>query len=133
MAVTTECIIWTGALNGKGYGRRWDPVKRGANAVHKMVWEEANGPVPEGLFVCHHCDTPACYNIEHLFIDTPGGNMRDMTSKGRHWQQKKTHCPQGHLYSEENTYYYPKTGRRGCRECRRESNRQYRKRQKVAA
>jgi len=30
----------------------------------------------------------------------------------------KTHCPQGHEYTEDNTYTFP-DGRRECRECRR--------------
>lgn len=36
---------------------------------------------------------------------------------------KKTHCPKGHLYTEDNTYLYD--GRRSCRECHRESSRRY--------
>lgn len=35
------------------------------------------------MCVCHHCDTPACINLEHLFIDTIDGNNKDMWSKGR--------------------------------------------------
>jgi hypothetical protein len=34
----------------------------------------------------------------------------------------KTHCPQGHEYTPENTYLQPK-GSRACRVCLRESNR----------
>jgi transposase-like protein len=33
---------------------------------------------------------------------------------------KKTHCPQGHLYSEENTYTY--RGARYCKKCQYETN-----------
>ena len=30
----------------------------------------------------------------------------------------KTHCPQGHAYTTENTYTYP-AGNRSCRTCQR--------------
>lgn len=42
------------------------------------------------------------------------------------YNSDKTHCPQGHLYDEENTYVEPKGGGRQCRTCRRESNRRRR-------
>src|SRR5258708_25379374 len=35
------------------------------------------------MFVCHRCDTPACVNVDHLFLDTHAGNMADCGRKGR--------------------------------------------------
>lgn len=35
---------------------------------------------------------------------------------------ERTHCPAGHPYDEENTYYTPK-GHRRCRQCHREERR----------
>lgn len=34
-------------------------------------------------------------------------------------RRENTHCPQGHEYTENNTYKYPK-GHRECRRCREE-------------
>lgn len=35
-------------------------------------------------------------------------------------QREKTHCPQDHEYTPENTYVHPKTGARDCKICRRD-------------
>lgn len=64
-----------------------------ARRVHRVVWAEVHGPIPEGMFVCHHCDNPPCINIDHLFLGTPADNMRDRDAKGRnargltHWHK----------------------------------------------
>lgn len=67
-------------------------------AAHRYAWEQANGPIPESMFVCHRCDNPPCINVDHLFLGTPKDNTRDMALKGRDSNSKKTHCPRGHPY-----------------------------------
>jgi hypothetical protein len=52
--------------------------------MSRYIWKRHNGPIPEGLFVCHQCDNPACINLEHLFLGTDKDNMADKCSKFRH-------------------------------------------------
>jgi HNH endonuclease len=75
-------------VNYNGYRR---PV-----GMHRIVWMFANGPIPPGLMVLHRCDNMRCVHLPHLYLGTHEQNMKDMTDRGRHVNQKKTHCPKGH-------------------------------------
>lgn len=76
-----DCLVWTGACNESGYGVRKLNGKVGR--VHRQTWEASNGPIPAGLFVCHSCDNPPCYNLAHLFLGTNSDNVADAVRKGR--------------------------------------------------
>jgi hypothetical protein len=90
-------------------------------AAHRVSLLIASGPFDMRLLVCHRCDNPSCVRPEHLFLGDAVDNMQDMSRKGRARGQDVTHCPQGHEYTEANTYYYARPGlRRYCRACMRD-------------
>jgi hypothetical protein len=75
------CWPWT-ASTTHGYGQIGVPGTR-PHKAHRVAWELTNGPIPDGLLVCHRCDNPPCCNPAHLFLGTNADNMRDMVAKGR--------------------------------------------------
>jgi hypothetical protein len=66
------CLTWTGSKDYSGYGTILISGK--TYRVHRYVWEQKNGPIPEGMQIDHTCWNVACVNINHLRIATPSQN-----------------------------------------------------------
>lgn len=93
-------------------------------SVHRLVCEAFHGPAPEGKPLVRHLNDQGHDNRpENLAWGNQSENMYDRVRLGNHPAKEKTHCPQGHEYSEVNTYYRPGCSSRYCRECGRESRR----------
>lgn len=77
------CKDTTGVfIDVHGYGHVGFQGRR--EATHRLAWALTNGPIPDGLIVCHHCDNPSCCNPSHLFIGTDKDNAHDRNKKMRH-------------------------------------------------
>jgi hypothetical protein len=87
-----DCWIYTKCISTAGYGRI--QIKRKFIAAHRFSYQLHFGEIPDGMFVCHHCDNPPCCNPSHLFLGTCADNNNDMASKYRndkgedHWNNK---------------------------------------------
>ena len=67
------CLLWAGYVDRGGYGQiRHDGKTDGA---HRVAWEVANGPIPEGMSVDHICHNRACVNADHLRLASPTENQ----------------------------------------------------------
>jgi DNA modification methylase len=77
------CWTWTASRDIQGYGRFALNAKKRNVYAHRLAWELANGPIPDGMHVLHYCDNPPCVRPAHLFIGSHADNMRDMAAKGR--------------------------------------------------
>jgi hypothetical protein len=77
-----ECWEWTKGTS-MGYGRVYVSELFSPYWTHRLAWEAAFGPVPDGLCVLHKCDNRRCCNPNHLFLGTRCDNMKDMAAKGR--------------------------------------------------
>lgn len=77
------CELAVGSRNAGGYVQMWVRERQRQMLAHRWAWEQAYGPIPAGLYVCHHCDVPECINPQHLFLGTPRDNTLDAKAKGR--------------------------------------------------
>lgn len=78
-----ECWLWRGARANRRYQTTSAWFNGRFASASRVSWEIANGPIPEAMYVCHKCDNPLCVRPDHLFLGTPGDNVRDMIRKGR--------------------------------------------------
>jgi hypothetical protein len=76
-----QCWLWTAAKNEQGYGLLC--LSGHMYKAHRLAYYLERGPFPDSLFVCHHCDTPACVKPSHLFLGTQKDNLGDAKRKGR--------------------------------------------------
>ena len=71
------CWLWTGALSDRGYGAFRIGGRSGKTVrAHRWAFEDANGPIPEGLEPDHLCRVRACVRPDHQEAVTHRENLR---------------------------------------------------------
>lgn len=106
------CWIWPGGRESNGYAYYSNKV------VHRITWQMANGPIPDGTEMDHTCHDRSCAEIpcphrpcvnpDHLEPVTHQENV----DRGHH--AKQTHCKRRHLFDLED---HRGVGR--CSKCRK--------------
>ena len=83
--------------------------------AHRIAYEAANGPIPEGMVLDHLCRSRNCVNPDHLEVVTHAENQR----RGRRASglQVGDTCLNGHLINEGDLYVRP-SGVTECHHCR---------------
>jgi len=77
------CWLWRASVSKQGYGNAWNG--RTVCAAHRLSWEIAYGPIPEGRWVLHNCPVKhnrRCVNPVHLKLGDVKENSRDAVETG---------------------------------------------------
>ncbi len=91
---TESCWIWTGKIH-KGYGLI--SIKDRTHYMHRVSYEKARGPIPDGMDLDHLCRNRACVNPDHLEPVTHAENMRRRVISPV-FGVMRTHCRLGHAF-----------------------------------
>lgn len=81
-----EQRLYASVVKGDGCWLRTSPyhsikVDGRQMGSHRLAYELAYGPIPDGLYVCHRCDNPRCIRPDHLFLGTNRDNQLDAMAK----------------------------------------------------
>lgn len=121
----TGCWLWQGFLTEWGYAQAG--YRGRTRTVHRTLYMMLhNVKLTHEQYVCHTCDIRNCVNPDHLWLGTNSDNQKDAGRKGRHSESSKTHCPQNHEYTPENTLLVKSASggqARHCKTCTRDRHR----------
>jgi len=93
------CWEWMGSRTWDGYGRL--RVGEKTYRAHRVSYELFNGPIQEGMFICHTCDNPSCVNPQHLFQGSNRDNILDAIAKGHKLSVKGENHGMSRLSSQQ--------------------------------
>lgn len=115
-----ECWLWAASGGVTPSGARYGQIRIGTHKVqaYRVAYELLVGPIPNRLTLDHLCRNSLCVNPRHLEpVPMKENLLRGEGICARN--ARKTHCPMGHPYDDENTHVGKKNGYRTCRTCKR--------------
>jgi len=122
------CWEWTGAtVTSKKISYGQFRYQEKTCLAHRVSYEILVEKVPDGLELDHLCRNSLCVNPSHVEPVTHQENCQ--RGEAGLYEKLRTHCPAGHPYNAENTYWYK--GGRNCRLCHNNSNKEYHLRKQV--
>lgn len=126
--IVTEngCWEYQGHILKTGYGWASGEIKGKPDFTHRIMYRWARGEITKGTHIDHLCSNRACCNPSHLEMVSPKENAR----RSKITNANKTHCPKGHEYAPETTYYRKDRFGRQCNICNLENY--YRRKTKIA-
>lgn len=77
---SSGCWEWSGGRTKDGYGAM--SVGGQFQYTHRLAYELAVGPIPDGMLIMHACDNPPCCNPAHLSVGTISDNTREAIARG---------------------------------------------------
>jgi len=90
------CHICTShKVNKDGYSRM--KLKGKSVLIHRYIYKQNYGEIPDGMVVRHKCDVRNCITPLHLEIGTHQDNMNDMVNRGRAASHKGESNPRAKL------------------------------------
>lgn len=123
----TGCLISTYSTGSHGYAQvGWGEDGRTImRLAHRVAWETAHGPIPDGATVDHLCHVRRCVNVEHMRLLSNFENSRRTLTVGD-WPVSGR-CRNGHPDAER----IMRAGRSRCPHCLAEWNRRYREKRRA--
>lgn len=120
------CWEWTDHLR-EGYGIF--SYKGKSLSAHRVMYQLVRDlEIPRGDQADHLCKNRKCVNPDH--IEIVSGKQNTLRGMGpTAINARRTHCVNGHEFTESNTYIRPDDGARDCRICARDAKRRQRQRE----
>lgn len=119
------CWLWMASKNSNGTGYGTFRMHGSTRLAHRVAVAIVSGAEP-GPCLDHLCKNSLCVRPAHLEAVTQRINVR-RGSVGA-LNRSKTHCPHGHEYNPQNTFFAAKAKRPGrrCRTCSNIRRQKYR-------
>lgn len=118
------CWNFVSSISHTGSGRFFMNGK--CRDAYRVSYELFIGEIPKGHELHHICENRLCVNPDHLKVLTRKDHLKCSPTQIAYMNAHKTHCPQGHEYTEDNLvpYLFKLNGKRSCLICAKKRSRE---------